>query len=169
MGCEAVADHQILTAELLLVIKELIFLSVQWTGAGSQPLKTQCSPSLSTSCYRFPSSCRWACPSWVPVRSSYLNLGLKDSPESSRFSPVLIHPPATAELFPLAGLGLSFKTTLSLLIAYLPEISSSFLLWSFLFLLARLLAFLFKLCFPNNFYFCIILVMSFKDMVSKVF
>jgi hypothetical protein len=29
MGCETVADHQILAAELLLIIKELIILSVQ--------------------------------------------------------------------------------------------------------------------------------------------
>ena len=40
MGFETVADHQILAAELLLVIKELIILSVQWTGGGSHLLKT---------------------------------------------------------------------------------------------------------------------------------
>ena len=117
MGCETVADHQILAAELLLMIKELIILSVQWTE-GEVSFSKHSVPFFQYLLLWSPSSCKWACPSWVPVRLSYVNLGLKDSPESSRSSPVLIYSPATAEICPLAGLGLSFRRMLSLFLVY---------------------------------------------------
>lgn len=106
-SCRIVADHQRTYHPLS---------PVNW-GRKSASQNTVF-PSFSISCYRSPSSCKWACPSWVPVRLSSMNLGLKESPESSRSSPVLIYPPATAEICPLAGLGLSFRRMLSLFVVY---------------------------------------------------